>query len=609
MALSFSSVRSLGDELFWIEGRPELAGRRVVLRLGPGGDPVVISPTGLSLSSRVHEYGGGEFAVREHEGAEVLGVRADQALVAFRPGAEEVRVLLEATEGVARGDLRCAGPLLSFVQEEHVRGAVERSIRVLDLEHGAERVLVSGRSFYAGARLSDDRRRLVYACWDHPQMPWEASEVWVASLDESLVTSEERHLAGGLRSAASHPTFVADGSIALLAEHEGWTRPLLIAPDGSSEVLGADEVEHGGPIWSLGEDLLVEVDERLFAVAQRGGVSEVVEVSGRASRPVEVAATARITLASLEHALGWIGATPASLGAVGRLALGDGASSMLPLGPSTPLAPDQIARAEPMEARGVDGRSIFALLYRPRNGSLRGPDGERPPVVVVCHGGPTAQASARFDPLIELLSSRGFCVVAPNYAGSTGFGAAYRRRLEGAWGVADVADCVELVGWLAAEGIVDGERAAIRGSSAGGLTALLAATTGAFVATVSWYGVADLTTLVATTHDFEAHYVDALVGTLPEAAARYAERSPVNRAGEISGAVLLLQGSDDRVVPPDQAASMAAALSAAGREVTLLSFAGEGHGFRRLDTLVEAYRAELAFYERHLCRGAHHGGL
>ncbi len=571
-----------------------------------GHAPEVISPVGLSLASRVHEYGGGEFALRGDQDVQIVGVRSDQALVAFSPGDRGVSVLLDAGERLARGDLRCSGDVVTFIEEADLGGEVARSIRALRLGTRECTVLAQGRSFYAGARLSKDRRRLLYVCWDHPHMSWEAAEVWVAELDDDLIAHRHTLVDGGLGRAATHPIFLDDGSIALLAEVDGWARPVVHRVDGGREVRGAEGLEHGGPIWGLGEDLLVEADGRLFAVASSGGIGGVVEIKGHESVALDLPGTSRITLAALDSAsdaaLGWLGATPTALGAVGRLSLRGVASETFPLGAKSSLAPSQISLGEPLEAEGSDGRSLFGLLYRPRNDELVGPVGELPPVVVLCHGGPTGQASARFDPLIQLLTTRGFCVVAPNYAGSTGYGAAYRRRLEGEWGVADVADCVELVAWLGREGLVDADRAAIRGSSAGGFTALLAATTGAFVATVSWYGVADLATMVATTHDFEAHYVDALVGPLPQAASLYASRSPVTRASEITGAVLLLQGLEDRVVPPAQAEAMAEALRQAGQEVTLLTFEGEGHGFRRLDTLISAYRAELGFYERHLCR-------
>jgi dienelactone hydrolase len=601
MKLSASGLRSLGEELYWIEGRPELGGRRVALRQLPGGEGECISPEGLSLQSRVHEYGGGELAVVDDEGPLIVGVRADQALVAFRPGAELETVLLEANGSEARGDLAASRGLVVYVAEQLLGEEHRRSIRALVLAEGTVVELAAGRDFYASPRLSPDGASLVYSCWDHPEMPWEAAELWQIALWPDVGRLDPgRRLAGGLGQPASHAIFDAGGNVVLLLELEGFSRPVRLRADGSCELLGEQGVEYGGPIWSLGEEHLVAVGGRLAAIEQRGGLGHLVELFEDGSRLLCDEPSSLTTLAALPRGVAWQGSTAAALGAVGRVEL-DGASRVLNLGPSSPLAAEQISSAEPFEALAEDGRLVHGLLFRPRNGTLAGPEGSAPPVVVACHGGPTAQARAGFDPLVQLLTSRGFAVVAANYAGSTGFGADYRHRLDEAWGLADVEDCVALVRWLAERGDVDAGRAAIRGGSAGGFTALLGATTGAFAGTVSWYGVADLLSLAATTHDFEARYCDRLVGPLPQAAARYSERSPVNRATEMRGAVLLLQGLDDPVVPPAQSEAMAAALVAAGAEVELIEFQGEGHGFRRKETLVAAFDAELAFYERVLC--------
>ena len=599
--LSVAGLRTLSTARYWVEGRPELGGRRVVLSQEPPGDPTVISPEGLSLASRVHEYGGGEMAVAEHDGVLVIGVRAaDQALVAFRPGDAAVRVLLPGEPGDARGDLSVSGSLVLFVTEAHADGAVRRSVGSLDLATGEVIELLAGRDFYCHARLSDDGRRLVWCCWDHPDMSWEAAEVWISDLEGGSV-AEPRRLAGGEGSAASHPIVLADGAVVLLEEVEGFVRPVRYGVDGTRQVLGEPGREHGGPIWVLGEEHLVEVDGRIVALQSDAGRAALVVVGPGSSVALEVPAMSLTTLAAGEGSVLWLGSTATALGAIGEVGLNSSHRSLLELGPPSPLGLDEIAVAEPIEAQGRAGDVVHGLLFRPSSRSASAPPGTLPPVIVVCHGGPTGQARAGFDPMIQLFCSRGFAVVAANYAGSTGFGAAYRHRLDAAWGIADVADCVDLVAWLGARGIVDASRAAIRGSSAGGLTALLGATTGAFVGVVSWYGVADLGTLVATTHDFEAHYLDRLVGPLPECEDRYVERSPVTRVGEMTGSVLLLQGLDDPVVPPAQSEAMAEALRAGGHDVELRCYEGEAHGFRRLETLVDAFEAELAFYQHHLC--------
>jgi dipeptidyl aminopeptidase/acylaminoacyl peptidase len=264
---------------------------------------------------------------------------------------------------------------------------------------------------------------------------------------------------------------------------------------------------------------------------------------------------------------------------------------------ASPLPPEDVSVAEPLSIPGRDGHPVHATYYPPRLRGWEGEPGERPPLIVHCHGGPTSSAEPGFDPFVQMLTTRGYAVAAVDYAGSTGYGRAYRRALEGRWGEADVDDCVDVATWLADSGRVDRDRMAIRGGSAGGLTALAALVRSrAFAAAVSWYGVSDLMGLVATTHDFESRYTDRLVGPLPEAAELYRDRSPLYRVDELEGAVLLLQGEDDPVVPPEQTRSMAEALRRRGVHVGVRSFPGESHGFRRAETLVAAYEAELEFY-------------
>jgi len=610
MKISASNLRSLGSDLFWIEGRPELGGRRLVVRWSDGGTPEIISPGDLSLSSRVHEYGGGEMAVVDHDGPLVVGVRAsDQALVAFRPGDRAEAVLCAPTAGRALGDLAPVpgAPWVLAVSEEGVGGRTERSVVAVSLNHQPPITIREGRDFFAGAKVAPGGDALVWSCWDHPAMPWEASEVWWAPVvdEASMTLGEPIKLAGGPDGPAGYPAFDDDGSVVMIAEIEGWARPVRWRPGGPLEGLGEEGVEFGCPLWVLGEVQLVAGGGHLVAVEHRDGLTRVVDVGDGSSLPLDLEATAVSGLALASGDVAWLGPTPTRLGAVARMRRwGAGERTVIPLGPRSPLDDRDVSLPVAVAAEGGDGRRIHGLLYRPSSNIATGPEGVAPPVVVFCHGGPTGQARAGFDATIQLLTSRGFAVVAANYAGSTGYGAAYRHRLDGAWGIADVADCVDLVAWLGALGEVDPDRAAIRGSSAGGFTALLGVTTGAFRGAVSWYGVANLLTLAESTHDFESHYLDTLVGPLPSAVGRYVERSPVSRAEEMTGAVLLLQGLDDPVVPPEQAETMTAALRARGQEVELITFEGESHGFRRLETLVAAFDAEIAFYERHLCHEA-----
>ena len=601
LKLSASCLRSFADDLFWIEGRPELDGARVVMRARIDGEPEIVSPPGLSLSSRVHEYGGGAMCVLEVDGGPVIvGVRAvDQAIITFRPHESDV---VEAVHevGSAFGDLSC-GPGLSVVAVRERLGStsVERDVVHLDLGTGAVTSLAGGRDFYSDPRVHEDGR-MAWCAWDHPSMPWDASEVWIGrlvGLGGILELEDRLHVAGGAERPAGSPVLLSDGSLALVLEDGGFAQLWRWSNDRGLESISGGTGEVGQPLWILGTTSVATFGQSgvLACIERAAGRSEVSMLVDRDLVARACVPGAVDEIVSTSSGLGVLGTGDEHLGYVAWLS----AEELVSWRPLGPAVPGPVSRAEAITIEAPDGRAVHGLLFAPSAVSS-----DPPPVVVFCHGGPTGQALPGLSPLIEALTSRGLCVVAANYAGSTGFGPAYRHRLDGRWGVADVDDCVALVAGLADRGRVDARRAAIRGTSAGGLTALLGLTTGAFVGAVSWYGVADLVTLAESTHDFESRYLDRLVGPLPGDLAVYQERSPINRASEMRGAALLLQGLDDPVVPPAQAISMAAAMEANGHEVELIEFPGESHGFRRLDTLVAAFSAEVAFYERHLGRRA-----
>ena len=606
-SLKFSAacLRSWGDDLYWIEGRPELNGARVVVRARRGGGPEVVSPAGLSIAGRVHEYGGGALCVLDRPAGPVLvAVRAhDQAIVSFSPGAPEESVIVAGTDATF-GDLAAGPPgCIVAVRERHDQEGVDRDIVVIDLERGQVESVVAGRDFFSDPRF-DARGQLAWCAWDHPSMPWDGSEVWIGALaatEGGHVIDEVRHVAGGPERAASAPVHLGDRSLAMILDADDGAGLWRWSPDGGLVALSDGPGEVGQPLWILGTTsvALVAGGDDLGCIIRYDGRSEVARVVGGRCVAIPGIDGSVNEIVSTTTGVGVLGTADTALGFV-AWAEASGRVDVVTLGPSIE---GPVSVAEPVSVECDDGRLVHGLVYRPH------PPVERPAAIVFCHGGPTGQALPGLNPLIEALTTRGFCVVEANYAGSTGFGAAYRHRIDGQWGVADVADCVSLVAGLGARGIVDASRLAIRGTSAGGFTALLGLTTGAFKAAVSWYGVADLLTLAESTHDFEARYLDRLVGPLPEARERYEERSPVNRVGEMVGAALLRQGLDDPVVPPAQASSMAAALTAKGHEVELVEFEGEGHGFRRLDTLVTAFASEVAFYERHLGSGAPTGSI
>jgi dienelactone hydrolase len=646
---SCSGLSSDGTWLYWLESRPEEAGRTVLVRAERDGLPEEVSPATVSLRSRVHEYGGGSYCLVPVGGTDPAIAYVDQAdqrvwlHCPSSPAADPVALTPEPPVGQRwhHGDLRATadGRWVLAVRERHDGSGLIRDIVALAVAFPGPisvSVLCAGRDFFAAPRPDRTGQWLAWICWDHPDMPWDASELWVGDLvvgaDGRLAMTGSRRVAGsrdgggaGDGESVGQPLWCDDGSLVFASDADGWWQPWRWAPGQAIERLCAEEAEFHAPDWALGQSSMAELPGGALACRRRRDGVDAVGFLRRGSGVFEPVAQPCVSVGALcvhDGGMAWLGATStagtapwwcpdpttAAMGsaAVPAVAPPDGKAPIRPAPFVAPgehlLGPGDISVAEHFSFVAPSGRTVHGLFYSPALGGVRGPDGVRPPLVVVCHGGPTGCAEAGFDPVVQLLTSRGFAVAAVDYAGSTGYGRAYRQGLWGAWGVADVDDCVDAARHLAAGGRTDPARTAIRGSSAGGFTALDAlARSDVFAAAVSWYGVTDLLALAAATHDFESRYLDRLVGPLPEAVDEYRQRSPVHRAGDMTGAVLVLQGLDDPVVPPAQATDMVEALRRRGLRCEYLTFAGESHGFRRADTLRASLEAELAFYEEVLC--------
>ena len=587
LKISASTLRSWHDDLFWIEQRPDLEGRSVVVTWTADGEPEVISPEGYSFSSRLHEYGGGAMEVIDDDGPVIVAITKDQTLVAFRPQGE---ARLIAQDLGHLGDLRWVPgtQIVLAVRERSFEESVQRSIIAVDVATCSISTLLEGRDFFADIAVGPHGE---FACsaWDHPNMPWDAAELLLGHLDlePSIRLGDIKEIAGGLNRSAVHPTFVQD-RLVFAAEDGEWSRVVTRGgSDGSLTWAPSDGYEHAVPLWVVGRRQFVGLGDEYVGIARYGGFSHVQREHGETVTtqddvPEELCATSQ--------GFAWMGSASDALGVVVRHDAHGNEISRRVLGPGVP---PEMAISKPLQvaAPSRHGGLVHGLLYVPFGV-------ESPAVVVACHGGPTACSEAGFNPIVQCFTSRGFAVLLANYGGSTGHGAAYRRKLDGQWGLIDVDDCVDLLQGLGEQGLVNASRAGIRGSSAGGYTTLLAMCTGAFLCGVSHYGVAELTSLATATHDFESRYMDRLVGPLPESAEVYRERSAVTRAGEMRGEVLLLQGLDDPVVPPSQAQAMRDALVANGQPVELVQYEGESHGFRREDTLIDSISREIEIFER-----------
>jgi dipeptidyl aminopeptidase/acylaminoacyl peptidase len=535
----------------------------------------------------VHEYGGGAYTVS----GDTLFFCNDADQRVYR-GAEPITPAPHEPFGLRYADLRVSGEWLYAVRErtavpEHVNELV-----AIPVDGSAEpRVIASGHDFYAAPRVSPDGSRLCWLSWDHPRMPWEGTELWVAALD---ALDEPRLVAGGPEEAIVQPEWSPDGVLHYSSDRTGWWN--LYREDGSA--VTALEAEIGGPAWVFDESWYAFLaDGRIVCTVFSDGSDRLAVVAGGELRFVETRFTRIIDLTSDGTRALFAGASPTLSGRVVALDVDSGAAEVL-AGGEDDLDARYVSVPRPLDYETTDGKTAHALFYPPHNPEFSAPGDERPPLMVRVHGGPTAHVTAKLDREVQFFTSRGFAVVDVNYGGSTGYGREYRERLHGRWGIVDVDDAVNAALALADAGEVDRARLTITGGSAGGWTVLCAAAfhPDVFAAGADYFGVSDLLGFVDDTHKFESRYNDWLVGPWPEAAELWRERSPVNFADRIRAPIIILQGLEDAVVPPSQSEVVVRALRENRVPFAYLAFEGEQHGFRKAATLRRAVEAELSFY-------------
>lgn len=597
----------VGGSTYWLESRPHEGGRSVLLRADSAGRLEVLAGREDRIGSALHGYGGGSFCAFDE--AIVYVQSATQALVVVRE--DSPRILTEDHSRFVYGDLLATSRhrRVLAVRESRERrgGRFYRAIVAIALDDSGTEVLVDGADFYAFARMDPAGERLAFMTWNHPDMPWDRADVWTVSLDASgAISGDHVHVAGplddGTRFAASQPTWRLDGSLVYLSDKSGWSVPYSWSPGGATTRLCDTAIDVQGPMWQAGVCNLCETDEGLLlAVRHNGSFDEIGIIKDRSFMRLDTSFSDIATITGTSDGVLVAASSPAEPSGVWRLRI-DERSQRISSCERLSDAPPRIARRRirsPQSLKVAGGpHSVHALVY---DATQRRRSSPPPPAVVHVHGGPTGSAKSSFDPVVQFFVSNGISVIAVDYRGSTGYGTAYRRALEGEWGVADVDDCARVVHQLGESGRIDPTRVAIRGSSSGGATALqsLARTT-SFRCAVAYSAVCDLEKAAHQSVDFESHYFDRLVGPIPESIDLYTERSPLALAGLVDQPVLLFHGIDDVIVPISQARAMKAALEAVGVDVTLRTFDGEGHSFRGAQTKQTSLVDELTFYRRHL---------
>ncbi len=610
-ALRFDELDVDGDDLYWVESRPDEQGRYAAMRYTTAGELSEVTTSDLSARTLVHEYGGGSLAVSN--GVAYFSNFSDQRLYRRSVDGSDAPTLLtpeidirfaDATIDDERGRLIC-------VAEDHRREGLEAenylaSIPIDGSAANGEEItrLHEGFDFCSSPRLSPDGRRLAWICWNHPNMPWDATELWLAEVAANGSLLSPRRIAGDARGSVSitEPQWGPDGTLFCVSDASGWWN--IQRFDGSDLIpVVSLDAEFGQPQWEFSMSSYAVMDECCL-VAQYGNADgrklAVVDLEVGELRPIETpfnsfgyftaACGPRVICAAAGPDVG---------AAIVAIDVDTGEVETIRASASPELDPAYFSQAEAITYPTAGGLISHAYYYPPTNPDFAGPEDELPPLVTFIHGGPTSATNPGFALAIQYWTTRGFAVVDVNYRGSTGYGTEYRRQLNGNWGIADREDCEAAARYLVDRGDVDPARLAIRGGSAGGYTTLCALTFGdVFTAGASYFGVSDAAALAEDTHKFESRYLDSLIGPYPERAELYEQRSPIHSVDRLSCPVIFLQGLEDKIVPPNQAERMVDALRKKGLPVAYIAFEGEQHGFRQAANIQRATEAELDFYGR-----------
>ncbi len=597
-APSLNFIQSQGDKLFWVEGRPWDAGRSVIMCRDSAGTIRDLLPPPFSHHSKVHEYGGMAYA-------------ANQTHLYFVNAADQCIYQLDLNAGnkpkaITSPGLRFADlvidtahqQLIAVGEQHHDDREPENFIAAINIATGAVSTLKSGADFYAYPRISPDNQQLCWIEWQHPNMPWDSTQLWCAQLTVDGLSDLALIAGGDNNQAIFQPSWSPDNQLHYVSDKNNWWN---IYTANGEPVLSKD-AEFATPLWQFGMSTYDFIDANTIGCLWtdqglwHSGFIDIAtgQLSNTESQYSSLAAACchqgRLYMVA--------GAAPLANQIVGIERYGANSKLTSVYAPSTlDLDSADIAQPEPLFFPSGNGEQVHAFFYPPTNAQYQGADNELPPVIALCHGGPTGATDSGLNLKIQYWTNRGFAIVDINYRGSTGFGRKYRKALTNAWGIKDVEDTQYAISYLANQQKIDPERCLIRGGSAGGYTVLSALTfTDTFKAGASLYGIGDLETLATDTHKFESRYLDSLIGPYPGRRDIYLERSPIHHAEGLNCPVIFLQGLEDKVVPPNQAEVMVKLLEDKGIKVEYVTFPDEGHGFRKANNIIRAMESELAFY-------------
>ena len=618
-----------GDDIYWVEGRASEAGRSVIVRRTPDGKISDVTPPPFNVRTRVHEYGGGSFVVTS--GVVYFSHFADGRIYCQTLDSQPEPLTPAVNCRYADGIVDKERSRLICVREDHTgEGEAVNSIVSINLANGEDiQILTEGNDFYASPRLSPDGSRLSWISWNHPNMPWDGTELWVAQIKDDGDLGEKQLVAGGLEESIFQPEWSPNGVLYFVSDKSNWWNlyrtPLnppglfdsqqktqMIGGEGDGEMGRWEEAgieplckmaaEFGLAQWVFGMSTYAIVSESKIVCTYNQQGQWYLASLNLATKELTTIATPYTDILSVKvkgEMAFFLGASPTDSSAIVQLNLATSQVEVLRRSSNLTIDTGYLSIPMAIEFPTEHGLTAFGFFYPPQNQDFTAPATEKPPLVVKSHGGPTAATSSSMNLKIQYWTSRGFAVLDVNYGGSTGYGREYRKRLQDSWGIVDVDDCANGAKYLADSGLVDRDRMAIAGGSAGGYTTLCALTfRDVFKAGASYYGVSDLEALATDTHKFESHYLDGLIGPYPERKDLYIARSPIHFTERLSCPVIFFQGLEDRVVPPNQASMMVEALKTKGLPVAYVAYEGEQHGFRRAENIKRTLDGEFYFYSR-----------
>lgn len=591
--------------VYWNEMRPNEGGRNVIVKMLPTGEKLDVFSAPFNARTRVHEYGGGEFLVSN--GVVYFSNFSDQRIYKVdtnNSDSSPTSVTGEGTFFYADAVFDKTRSRLICVREDHNTSdqeAISSIVAINILEENNGKVLISGNDFYSSPRISPDGKKLVWLTWQHPNMPWDSTELWIGEFDLDGTIKNPKQIAGGKNISVFQPEWSANGNLYFISDENGWWN--LYSLENEQIVnLYKKASEFGLPQWVFGmrtydflsdkEIICSYVEKGIWFLAN-------LDLNTKALKILETPYAEISDLRVTDGKAFFVGGSPTKLREIVQLDLSSCETTILRRTSELKVDKDFLSIPETIEFPTENNLTAHAFYYPPKNPNYQAPEGECPPLLVKSHGGPTASTSSVLSLTTQYWTSRGFAVLDVNYGGSTGYGRAYRERLNDSWGIVDVDDCVNGAKYLVSQNKADKNRLAIDGGSAGGYTTLCVLTfRDYFQAGASYFGVSDLKALAEDTHKFESRYLNNLIGPYPERKDLYDERSPISHVERLSCPVILFQGLEDKVVPPNQAEKMLEALRKKNIPVAYVPFEGEQHGFRRAENIKRSLEAEYYFYAK-----------